>query len=120
MKEEIERWLKKSKRDLDNSGFNLKNKRYEESCFFAQQSVEKALKTVLLKKNGKIIKIHDLNILAKKVDLPENLRESCKELTMVYIQVRYPDALELDNKLEKAKKYVSFAKEILKWVEKNI
>ena len=120
MKEEIKRWWKKSKRDLDNSEFNLKNKRYEEACFFAQQSVEKALKAALLTKTGKIIKVHDLTILAKKVELPENLREFCKEPTMVYIQTRYPDTLELDKKLEKAKKYVSFAEDILKWVEKNI
>jgi len=120
MKEEVKRWLEKSKRDLNNSKFNLKNKRYEESCFFAQQSVEKALKTILLNNTGKIIKVHDLNILAKKVDLPENLRGLCKELTVIYMQVRYPEVLELNNKSGKANKYVSFAKEILKWVEKNI
>jgi len=120
MKEEVKRWFEKSKKDWDTAEYLLKGKKYEECCLFCQQSVEKALKSVLLNQSDSIIKVHDLNLLAKKVNLPEGLRELCRELTIIYITARYPDTPELNNKSEKAKRYLSFAREILKWTEKNI
>ena len=73
MKEEVKRWIEKARRDLDIANYLLDGKKYEECSLFCQQSVEKALKAVLLSKTNKIIKIHDLNILALKVNLPEDL-----------------------------------------------
>ena len=97
MKEEIKRWIEKAKKDLDTAGYLLKGKRYDECSLFCQQSVEKALKAILLNKTNQIIRIHNLNILATKVNLPENLRGLCEELTMVYLITRYPDAPGLKN-----------------------
>ena len=49
MKEEVKRWLEKAERDMDNANFNFGYGRYEEASFFAQQSVEKALKSLDIK-----------------------------------------------------------------------
>lgn len=120
MKEEVKRWINQAKTDLNTSQNSFKSRDYYACNFWCQQSVEKALKAVLLSKTRKIIKVHDLNILAKKVNLPTSLMGLCKELTIVYIQTRYPDIPHLNNQFEKSDKYISFAKEVLKWAEKNI
>ena len=71
MKEEIKRWIKMAKDDFDSAEANFKIKKYYVCVLLCQQSIEKALKAVLLKKTGKIIKVHDLYLLGEKVDLPD-------------------------------------------------
>lgn len=124
MKEEVERWFKLAKDDLNSARTNFDNEVYYVSVFLCQQSVEKALKAALLKKSGGIIKIHDLVILGKKIGLPEALLEKCDRLNGVYLDTRYGD---VGGKLpsEKFNKalssdFLNTAEEVLKWVKKNI
>ena len=56
MKEEVNRWWKKAKRDLSSARYNFKGKKYDVSAFLCQQSAEKALKALSLKKSGEIRK----------------------------------------------------------------
>lgn len=124
MKEEVKRWLKLAKDDLKSAQVNLKNKQYYVCAFLCQQSVEKALKSLLIKKTGKLIKIHDLLILGNKVDLPEHLLEKCDKLNGVYLDARYGDlGGNLPSKKFKKKnssEFLNTAKEVLKWSERNI
>jgi len=121
MKEEVKRWWKKSMRDLGNSKFNLKNKRYEEACFFAQQAVEKGLKTLNIKTSGEFIKTHDLKFLAERVKAPEGIIDKCLKINPVYTESRYPDFIEIEAYTkEKSEEILSFTKEILKWVKKEL
>ena len=48
MKEEIKSWVDQSEKDLDTGEYLFEGKRYDEAAFFFQQSVEKALKALLL------------------------------------------------------------------------
>ena len=57
MREEVKRWIEKAEKDLDAAEYLFKGKKYEECSLFCQQSVEKALKSVLLNRTNKIIKI---------------------------------------------------------------
>lgn len=122
MKPEAENWWKQAKKDLNTGRNNLKNKDYYAASFFAQQSVEKGLKALQIKKEKKIIKTHDLLFLAKRLNLPENLSRSCDRLNPIYIQTRYPDAnggFE-DYSEEESKEDLEMAEEVLKWIEQNL
>jgi len=58
--------------------------------------------------------------LAEKAKLPDSMADLCKELTLMYIYTRYPDTSEIKNKKKKAKKYISFVGEVLKWVKERL
>ncbi len=120
MAEEAKVWLDKAERDLAAASWNFKGKFFEESAFLCQQSVEKALKAMLLRKGNKIEKTHDLVFLAKKLNLPENFKENLKELTLAYIYSRYPDAKQEQNLEAVASKFLDWALEILKWIKEQI
>ena len=112
-----------AKDDLESSEFNLKNKKYYVSAFLSHQSVEKALKAFLLENNEMIIKVHDLVILGKKVNLSKDLLDKCSQLSEVYIETRYGfiDKIPSQRFNEiNSKEYFNIAKEVLSWAEKNI
>ncbi len=48
MEEEIRNWWKQAKKDLETANYLYKGERYEESAVFSQQSVEKALKALIM------------------------------------------------------------------------
>lgn len=120
MKPEVKGWWNKAKRDLDTAKYLYDGKKYEESSLFCQQAIEKALKALLLKKTGKIRKIHDLIELGKDTGLPTNLLNNLKELTLAYIYSRYPDTEQEPNLKEKLPHFLGVSEEILKWVEENL
>jgi HEPN domain-containing protein len=124
MKEEIARWRRLSEDDFNSAKINFDNKLYYVCAFLCQQSVEKALKCVLLKKSKRIIKIHDLIILGKKVNLPSDILQKCEALNAVYLETRYVDFEDQipSKKFDKtaASEFLDTAKEVLKWLEKNI
>lgn len=88
MKEEVKRWWKQTLKDIDTAKSLYRIKRYDYSYFWCQQAAEKALKTLLLNKGNKLIKTHDLVLLARKLDAPKNIIQICKELTPVYVETR--------------------------------
>ena len=113
-------WIKKAEQDLDASNYLIKGKKYEESLFFLQQSVEKALKYVYIKKFKRLIKTHDLVLLAREIKAPENILEKCKRLTLAYQYTRYPDIPIVEDIKKETLNFLNFAKEVLKWVKENI
>ena len=113
-------WFKKSKQDFDTAKYNLKGKKTDAGLFFLQQSAEKALKAVYIEKFKSLIKVHDLVLLAKKVEAPEKIIGFCREITPAYQYTRYPDA-EINLEIEqKANKFVDYVEEILEWAKKRI
>lgn len=120
MKKEVKLWLKQAKRDLSSAKYNFKGKKYDVSAFLCQQSAEKALKALLLKKTGSIRKIHDLVELGKIAGLPSELLDSAKELTLAYIYSRYPDIQEVKNLNKIVKKFLMITEKILKWTKQQL
>ena len=53
MMEEIKKWLEQAEKDFETAKYNLEGDKIEAGMFFLQQSVEKALKAVHIKKNKK-------------------------------------------------------------------
>lgn len=120
MTNEVERWWNQSIEDLETANILYKNKRYEAAAFYCQQSVEKALKALLMKRTGKMRRIHDLVELGSDINLPEEILDDLKELTMAYVYSRYPDVKqELDLK-EKVSHFLDVSKKTLRWVEENL
>ena len=75
MIEEINKWFNLAERDLVSAKKNFKKKIYYVSAFLCQQSVERGLKALYIKKYKELLKIHDLVKLAKKIDA--NLTSGC-------------------------------------------
>ncbi len=119
MEEQIN-WLKKAEQDLDTADYLLKGSKFEAAVFFLQQSAEKALKALYVKRFKKILKTHDLVLLSKELNAPENIVKECKELTLAYQYSRYPDIPSAEDLKEKASNFLKVAKEILKWTKENI
>lgn len=120
MKEEVKRWWIKGKDDLEKARILFKNKKYDGTVFFCQQSVEKGLKALSLKEKNSIKRIHDLVELGKDVNLPQNFIDYCKELTLSYIYSRYPDFEEGKNIKYISDNFLKYAEEILAWIGKRL
>jgi HEPN domain-containing protein len=123
MRPEVKRWLSLAKDDLKSAKANLSAKVFYISAFLSQQSVEKALKAVLISKTRKLIKTHDLVLLGRHVGLPKQLIKSCETLNTVYIESRYGDTGDLPSKKfgrKIASELLEIAKEVLQWSEKSI
>ena len=122
MKEEVKKWWKIAKRDLDTSKYNLKGNILAAAAFYAQQAVEKGLKAVLIQKNKPFEKTHDVVKLSILVESPDRIRILCAKIQPVYIESRYPDAEEQDafTKKDYIKELVNNADEIIKWIGKKL
>lgn len=120
MREEVKKWFEQAKSDLNAAQSSVTTKNFDWACFQAQQAAEKGLKALLLQKQSKIIKTHDLVFLGTEADIPEHFKEVCKELTLIYIHVRYPTAMEVRDLKNKSSKYITVVQELLKWIEKQL
>jgi len=116
---EYETWIKKAKDDLKASHHSLDSKDYEWACFQAQQAVEKALKSMYIKKHDGLLKSHDLVLLARKVNAPQEIIVSCSQINPSYIDTRYPD-LSKDYSEEDTERILNLVKEVLEWIKKNL
>ena len=117
---EYEIWMKKAEEDFDTALYNLKGDKIEAGAFFLQQAAEKSLKSLLIKKTKKLIKTHDLVVLARKVNAPEEIINHCQKLTIVYRETRYPDTNIKEDLKEEINNLTNSAKEIIKWTKKNL
>jgi len=120
MGQDAKNWFKQAEKDFDTAKFNLDGEKIEAGVFFLQQSAEKALKAVYIKKFNNLLKVHDLVLLARKVNAPKNILEFCKELGPAYQYTRYPDIPQIKDLYKITDKFIEYARDILKWAKKNI
>ena len=120
MHEEFRKWFEQAEKDLDAARNSITTKNFDWACFQAQQAAEKGLKALILQKQGRLIKTHDLIFLGTEVELPELFKEVCKELTLIYVHVRYPTATEVRDLKNKSSKYIVVVRELLKWIKKKL
>ncbi|MDR1997015.1 MAG: HEPN domain-containing protein [Candidatus Margulisbacteria bacterium] len=123
MKNSYQVWLQRAKSSLALAQTAIsKSICYEDLCFQAQQSAEKALKALLIFYGIEPEKTHNLDnllkIIERHIDIPKKIRESIN-LTPYAAQTRYPgDYLPLNKKEYLAA--VRIAENCLQWVEKKI
>lgn len=113
---EMKKWRKSGEKDFDTAKYLFNGKKYEESAFFCQQAVEKLLKAKLLERTNKLIKVHDLVLLARKLDAPENIIIACSKITPAYIDSRYPDLFK-EYSVEDLEEILLLTKEVLEWTK---
>lgn len=88
-------WFEQAKADLKHAKNSLEDGDYAWACFAAQQSAEKAIKALYMKKNA-IAWGHSVYELLES--LPEDAKpnksliEKAKKLDKYYIPTRYPNA----------------------------
>jgi len=112
-------WLKASKIDLDSIEYIIKAEHLTTVvAFHAQQSVEKALKALLISYGIQIPRIHSLNRLFKLVEKDFRLEsfEIIDMLDDLYIESRYPGDMGLlpygQPTQEDAKEFYTFAQAV--------
>ena len=116
-------WLRQAEADLESVKYNLQGKKYYVCANYSQQAVEKALKSLLLKK-GILNKTHNITNMAKTLKLPEELISKISELEPVHQESVYPDVspkIPAENYDEEdASNFFNIAKEVLEWIKKTI
>ena len=124
MDEEFNLWLTKAKESLDDAVASFSNHRYGLTAWCCQQSLEKLLKSAIIKlKNKRPRKIHDLLPLLREsgLEISEEKAEEITKISKFYFLVRYPD---LNRKFfatpEIAKTTLEKTKEIFLWIEKEL
>ena len=118
----IDFWVDNSNYDLKTAKSMQKARRYVYTVFMCQQSIEKYIKALYLKKhNTEAPKSHNLLYLLEQIDveISEDEKKFLAEISSFYISGRYPDykkkiSAMLDSM--KAKKYLKKSEEFLKWL----
>ena len=121
MKNDILKWLRQAEADSRTAKHSFESEDYYAAAFWCQQTVEKALKYVILTKGKEIIRTHDVIYLGKKAEIPDALLEKIKPLLAVAIESRYGDILE-KMPFEKftqgnTESFIIIANEVLKWIQ---
>ncbi len=111
------KWLAKAKQELRAAKYNFEGGEFEVAAFLCQQAAEKALKAIYIKKFSDLTKTHDLVFLAREAGAPEKLVEFCRELAPAFVYTRYPDVIEVGDMKQVAEEFISYAEEVVKWVE---
>ncbi len=124
MGKEIENWWHQAEADFNAAVFNFNGKQYYIAAFLSQQAVEKALKSLMLKEKGELLKSHSLSRLAKDLNLPRNLLVKLVILEPVYQETRYPDVSEKipaeEFEEKDASTFLEIAEEVMQWIRKRI
>ena len=120
MQEDIEAWIDQAEEDLAIAKYNIDGNFYDDVCFHAQQCAEKALKAVYIKKFKELRKIHDVQLLAQKVEAPQEIIDIGDILNPYYIVSRYPVSEESKLGKEDAEDAIKKAEKVLVWAKKSI
>lgn len=123
LKETAKKWLQKAGTDFVHAEQSLGLGSLDWAQLAAQQSAEKALKAILINKGFGLVKIHDLQILARKVDAPKEIINHASTLNSFYSLSRYPDVDEdmTEEKMLKATlDAIESAKAVIEWCKQQI
>lgn len=128
-KKEAERWLMQAERDFDDAKFASNGKRYNLSCFLAQQSAEKVLKAYLYSRGIEEVWGHSVAELCADAESLDSdfgeLKKEASSLDKYYISTRYPNGLPggIPSDVyqeEDAKQALSLANKVIEFVRSKI
>lgn len=122
---DVQSWFKKAEEDLRWGQYVAGGQFYAQTCFVAQQVVEKALKAFILYTGNVSPKIHSLPRLldiCRQQDRDfEKLKEQAEILDKYYAPTRYPDVMVAEEYTQlKAAEALDLAREILEFVKRKI
>lgn len=119
LKEETKRWLARAAEDLADAQLLLDEGRFNAASFHAQQAAEKSLKALLVERQGRFSRVHNLVSLALEAKAPPEMLPHCRLLTPAYTAARYPDAGG-DVGSPDAEALQQAAREVTAWVRRQI
>ncbi|MFH1521605.1 MAG: HEPN domain-containing protein, partial [archaeon] len=86
--EEFKKWFRQAEADFTKIKILIDSNNLDGAAFYSQQSVEKALKALIIKTKKQLPRIHDLLSLSKMADCPEEIIDKCKIINPYYIETR--------------------------------
>ncbi|HLD59250.1 MAG TPA: HEPN domain-containing protein [archaeon] len=116
------KWLEKAITDFAYAKHSLEFGSLDWAQLAAQQAAEKALKAVCIEKGVGLIKTHDLQLLARKVNAPKEIIGQSSLLNSFYTISRYPDlGTDLDEKTlkEATEDAIIAAEKVVGWCRKQ-
>jgi HEPN domain-containing protein len=118
-----EEWIERAKSSLELAQAKIVHHiYYEDLCYQSQQTVEKALKGLLIYYGVDPEFTHNIELLLKELkkftEIPENIEDAVR-LTDYAVQTRYPGEYDEVTK-EEYEKSIKIAKDCLSWVESKI
>ncbi len=126
MRKEAEAWIKIAAEELQSAEYLMEKKLFRMVCYHAQQSVEKALKALLVEHDIEIPRTHnilDLNNAVKKIGHETKLSDEDTVFLNSIYRARYPAALGLvpsGEPTEKdAVKALQIARETARWLKRK-
>lgn len=117
-----QKWVDLVKYDLDSARIMQETGKYLHALFFCQQAIEKAVKALIVDRTGDLPpRIHSLPKLMIEAELqPDEIRMNfLSELSLLYIQSRYPEDIELPETVtnrDKTKAIVEETEGIVEWL----
>lgn len=123
----VQKWLDRVSYDLDTAKAMLQTGRLIYAVFMCQQSLEKAIKALLVFQGKEVIPIHNLRRLAEKASITQELDDSTliklDFLSNYYINARYKEDLQqlskgISDKV--AGDFVDFAEGLIKWLREKM
>ncbi len=124
MREETTEWLASAAEDLDAAQVLYDAAQYHAMALHAQQSVEKALKGLLVERTGELpARTHDLRRIGTEVGIPAEMLVRLVELYAYYLAGRYPGTAHGDAQIramEEATAAMATARETLAWAREQL
>jgi HEPN domain-containing protein len=119
---EVAAWLAKSKSDsrIARAAVEIEGPLWDQACFHAQQSAEKAIKALFVACDLDVPRTHDLVFLVERLAQREpsasSLLETASGLAQHAVTPRYPSFLAPETE-EDAREALEAAAAIVAWVE---
>jgi len=119
------RWLDRSRSNLERARIDNYSRYilYEDMCFDCQQSVEKAIKSLLVFKDIDFEWTHDIgklinNMVTNKIKVPNSIKKSAS-LSVYAVKTRYPGEDEPVTK-DEFLEALNLSETVYNWVNKII
>jgi HEPN domain-containing protein len=123
IEKQIKYWVNGSLEDLETADWLVKGKRFKESLFFCHLSLEKILKSLLVKKMKDIPpRTHDLFILSNRseIKLTDKDLEFLGILMRYQLEGRYPGNTTDNPTTEIASEYLERTKKLQSWLNQKL
>ena len=126
MDEQVQHWLRLAESDFASAELLHRGGQYPQALFLLQQSIEKTLKALILKRNRAMPpRIHSLAKLVKHcgLEVPREQLLMLLDLTRYYAGLRYPEGLgeaPLEVSAEEVDRLSAFTKEFRAWLKQKL
>ena len=123
MDEDVAYWKQLALMDLESSRRSLRGDSFLHCIFGCQQALEKLLKALVVRATGNAPpRVHNLIRLAAlaNVTLPRDQEQLLSKLSLEYIEMRYPEELEVIAELNNrsaAEDHLRQTEEMILWLE---